>query len=102
MFFIIKIFVSKKFICNLASDLVAKLPPPFKRFRLDTVYNYYQDILSLLPSKFKFSNVTEDLVLQLLQDMNVDKAASIDNLSEKFLKDGTNILAKSLNYVIFP
>ena len=46
--------------------------------------------------------MTEDLVLQLLQDMNVDKAASIDNLSETFLKDGTNILAKSLNYVIFP
>ena len=92
----------KEFFCNLASDLVAKLPPPSKRFGLDTVRNYYQDILGLLPSKFKFLNVTEDLVLQLLQDMNVDKAASIDNLSETFLKDGTNILAKSLNYVIFP
>ena len=92
----------QEFFFKLASDLVAKIPLPSKRFGLDTARNYYQDILGLLPSKFKFLNVTEDLVLQLLQDMNVDKAASIDNLSETFLKDGTNILAKSLNYVIFP
>ena len=89
----------KEFFCNLASDLVAKLPPPSKRFGLNTVRSYYQDILSLLPSKFKFSNVTEDHVLQLLKDMNVDKAAGIDNLSGKFLKDGANNL--SLSYVIF-
>ena len=53
----------QEFFCNLASDLVAKLPPPSKRFGLHTVFSYYQDILGLLPSKFKFSNVTEDLVL---------------------------------------
>ena len=87
----------KEFFCNLASDLVAKLPPPPKRFGLDTVYNYYQDILGLLPSKFKFSNVTEDHVLQLLKYMNVDKAAGIDNLSVKVLKDIGNILAKPIS-----
>ena len=54
----------KEFFCNLVSNLVAKLPLPSKRFGLDTVPNYYQDILGLLPCKFKFSNVTEDLVLQ--------------------------------------
>ena len=53
----------KECFCNLASYLVAKLPPSSNRFGLDTVCNYYQDILRLLPSKFKFSNVTEDLVL---------------------------------------
>ena len=100
----------KEFFCNLASDLVAKLPLPSKRFGLNTVRSYYQDILGLLPSKFKFSNVTEDHVLQLLKDMNVDKAAGIDNLSGKFLKDGANILAKpiselrnlSIKYLVFP
>ena len=40
--------------------------------------------------------MTEDHVLQLLKDMNVDKAAGIDNLSGKFLKDGANILAKPI------
>ena len=56
----------KEFFGYLASDLVAKLLPPSKRFGLDTVRNFYQDILGLLTSKFKVSNVTEDLVLLLL------------------------------------
>ena len=59
--------------------------------------DYYQDILGLRPSKFKFPNVTEDNVLQLLKDMNVGKAADIDNLSGRFLKDGANILAKPIS-----
>ena len=57
----------KDFFWNLASDLVAKLPPPSIRFGLHTVRVYCQDILGLLSSKFKFSNVTEHLVLQLLK-----------------------------------
>ena len=86
----------KEFFCNLAIDLVANLLPSSKIFGLDTVRSYYQDILGLLPSKFKFSNVTEDHVLQLLKDMNVDKATGLDNFSGKFLKDGANILAKTM------
>ena len=41
----------KEFFCNLASDLVAKLPPPSKRFGLDTVRSFYPDILGLFPSE---------------------------------------------------
>ena len=100
----------KEFYCNLASDLVAKLPPPSNRFGITSVRKYYQDVLNLLPCKFKFSFVTEDLVLKLLKDMNIDKAAGIDNLSGKFLKDAANILAKpiseicnlSIKYSVFP
>ena len=89
----------KEFFCNLPSDLVARLLSPSNRFGLDTVRNYFQDILGLLPSKFKFPNVTEDLVLQLLKDMNIEKTAGIDNFSGKFLKDGANILAKPISEV---
>ena len=67
----------KDFFCNLAGDLVTKLPPSANRFGLDVVRNHFQSILGLLPSKFNFSNVTEELVLQLLKDMNIDKAAGI-------------------------
>ena len=86
----------KDFFCNLASYLVAKLPPPSNGFGLNTVRNYYQDILGLFHSKFKFSNVTEDLLRQLLTDMNINKVAGIDNLSGKFLRDGTSIFAKPI------
>ena len=63
---------------------------------LNRVCNYYQDILGVLPSKFKFSYATEDLVLQLQKDMNKDEAPGRDKLSAKFLKDGANILAKPI------
>ena len=67
-------------------------------------------MLGPLPNNFNFSNVTEDFVLKLLKDINIDKAAGIDNLSGKFLKDGANILAKpiskicnlSIKYSVFP
>ena len=49
--------------------------------------------LGLLPSKLKFSHVTEDLV-HLLKDINIDKAAGIDNYSVK--NDGANILSKHM------
>ena len=54
--------------------------------------------------------MTEDLVLQVLMDINIDKATGIDNLSRKFIKDGANIPAKliselcncSIKYSLFP
>ena len=66
--------------------------------------------MDLLPSEFWFSNVTEAFVLKLLKNMNIDKAAGIDNLFKKFLKYEANILAKpisktcnlSIKYSIFP
>ena len=98
----------KELFCNLASDLIAKLPPLSNKFGISLVPNYHQNILDVLPCKFKFSK--EDFVLKLLKDMNIDKAAGIDNLSGKFLKDGGNILAKkiskicylSIRYSVFP
>ena len=89
----------KEFYCNLTSDLVAKLPPPSNRFGITSVCKYYQDVSNRLPCKFKFSFATEDLVLKLLKDINIDKAAGIDNLSGKFLKDAANILAKPISEI---
>ena len=89
----------KEFFCNLASFLIAKLPPPSNKFGLSSVRNYYQNILDLLPSKFKFSNVTEDFVLKLLKDNNIDKATGIDNISGKFLIYGADILATPISKI---
>ena len=52
--------------------------------KLNTIRNYYQNILGLLRSEFKFSNVTENTVLQLLKGMNIERAAGIDNLPRNF------------------
>ena len=55
----------RQFFCNLASDLVAKLPLHSNEFGIISVRNYCQIILNLLPFKFNFSNVTEDFVIKL-------------------------------------
>ena len=89
----------KEFFCNLASDLVAKLPPSSNKFGISSVRSCYQNILDLVPSKFKFSNATEDFVLKLLKDMNIDKAPGIDNLPGKFWKGGANIIAKPISKI---
>ena len=86
------------------------MPPPSNKFGATSVRSYYQHILDSLPSKFNFSIVTENYVLKLLVDMNIDKAAGIDNISGKFLKDGAIVLAKpiseicnlSIKYSTFP
>ena len=59
----------KEFDSNLATDLVNNLHPPSKKFGATSVRKYYQQILDLLPSKFNFSVVSENLVLKLLNDM---------------------------------
>ena len=73
--------ISENFtVIDLNNDLNNKLPPPSGNFGASSVCNYYQNLLDFLPSKFNFSNVTENLVLKLLKDMNIDKAAGIDNV----------------------
>ena len=100
----------KEFYCNLASDLVNKLPPPSNKFGMNSVRIYYQNILDLLPCQFKFSMAEEEKVYKLLKNLDIDKAAGLDNLSARFLKDGSEVLAKpitqicnlSIKYSIFP
>ena len=54
--------------------------------------------------------MSEETVLKLLQDLDEDKAAGLDNLSREFLKNGTTVLAEpisqicnlSIKYSIFP
>ena len=86
------------------------MPPPSLRFGLNSVQQYYKKILKYPKSKFKFNVVSEETVLKLLQDLDENKAAGLDNLSGKFLKDGATSLGKpiswicnlSINYSIFP
>ena len=42
---------------------------------------------------------TEDIVLKLLKNIDISKAAGVDNLPERFLKDGAVILAKSVSEI---
>ena len=73
------------------------------RFGLNSARQYYEKILKYPNSKFKFNFVSEETVLKLLQDLDENKAAGLDNLSGKCLKDGATVLLnpflKSVTYL---
>ena len=83
----------KNFYANLALNLVNKLPHAPNKFDLHSVLAYYKRFLNTENQKFTFSPTSEDEVLKLLKDTNPEKAAGIDNLSGRFLKDGAVVLA---------
>ena len=93
--------IFKKFYSTIADDLVENLPPTSSIFGLSLVCQHYNKTLKLPNTRFKFAFVSEDSVLKILKNMDENKAAGLDNLSGKFLKDGATILAKPLSQ-IFP
>ena len=83
----------KNFCASLALNLFNKLPHAPNKFDLDSVLAYYKRFLNTENQKFTFSPTSEDEILKLLTDTNPEKAAGIDNLSGRFLKDGAVVLA---------
>ena len=80
------------FFVNLAENLVSKLPSPPNKFGLTSVRSYYEKNFDQENTNFKFSPISKDDVMKILCDLKTDKAAGIDNISCKFLKDGVIIL----------
>ena len=52
---------------------------------------YYKSLN--IKNKFKFSLVTEEMILEILLKLDVKKAKGIDNIAAVFLKDGAGILS---------
>ena len=100
----------KDFFCDLANNLVSKLPSPSKKFCESSLNLYYKKYKVKNGSKFNFSYVSSETIQKLLDKIDTDKAAGIDNISGKFLRDGASLLAKpisqlcniSIKYSTFP
>ena len=82
--------IFKEFYSNLASDLVKKLPTPKNKYGQESVKAYYKKFN--IQRNFKFSLVTHDHILNHLCKINPTKAAGIDSLGGRFLKDGAQLL----------
>ena len=85
--------VFQKFYSNLANSLVDKFPAAVNKFGLHSVEVYYKNVFHLQENIFIFHTIESSSVLKLLKNMDVNKAARIDNTSGRFLKDGSDILA---------
>ena len=83
----------KNFYANLALNLVNKLPHASNKFDLHSVLAYYKRFLNTENQKLTFSPTLEDGISKLITDTNPEKAAGIDNLSGRFLKDSAVVIA---------
>ena len=83
----------------MANDLVKKLPNPPNKYGKDAVKKYYE-YLNLVGKSFSFEPVAYTSVLKILQQLNPQKSAGIDNLTGKFLKEGAPVLASPITNLI--
>ena len=88
-----KIF--KNFFSNLGQSLLIKLPNPPDKYNLQSVIRCYSSFM--ISDDFCLSNTSEEKVLKIMTNIESSKAAGVDKLSGRFLKDGANILAKLIS-----
>ena len=83
-----------KFYSYLAESLLKHLPFSPNKFDINFVHQYYKNIEP--KDNFNLNLTTEKKVLEVLQFTDIPKAAEIDKILGRFLKDGANILAKPI------
>ena len=87
-----------EYFSNLASDLVNKLPALPKKFGLKTVEAYYRKY-NLNENDFSFTQAAEINIRKHLENINPSKAAGLDNIAGKFLKEGASVLATPITQI---
>ena len=90
--------IFKSFFSSLAQNLVSKLPPSPNVFTERKVASHYDDF-KFKDLNFRFSETSLERILNIFKALNPSKAAGVDNLSDKFLKDGADILARPISQI---
>jgi len=87
-----------KFFTTIASTLVDHLPPGKGKYGWSHVQKFY---LFMHPTtSFKTKEVSETVVLKILQTLNSSKATGLEQLSHKFIKDGADIIMSALTHIL--
>ena len=82
--------VFKNYYSALPDNLLRKLPTPPNGYTFNSVIQYYRHFIQ--SDAFHFTYTTEIDIEKILRSTNVRKAAGIDDLSARFLKDGSRVL----------
>ena len=88
-----------KFFTTIASTLVDHLPPGTGKYGWSHIQKFYQSIHTPLTS-FKLMEVSESIVLKILQNLNSTKATGLDQLSPRFVKDGAEVIMSPLTHIL--
>ena len=80
------------FFSNLTQNLIEKLLTGPNKFDINSVREFHKP-LNLKEDPFHFTKVSEKTILDFLKELKTNKATEIDNLSGRFLKDGSKSLS---------
>ena len=83
-----------KFYFNFAESLLTNLANSPNKFDINSIHQYYKNIE--LKDNFNLNFTSEKKVLEVLQFIDISKAAGVDKISGRFLKDISIILAKPI------
>ena len=84
--------VFKNYNSTLADNLLKKFPTPPNRYTFNPVIQYF-----VQTDACYLTYTTEINIEKILRSANIRKAAGIDDLSGRFLKDGSRILSKPIS-----
>ena len=87
----------KDFFSNLAKSLLDKLPDPSNKHNLESVFLYYSNFA--IPEFFHIKSTSEEKVFEIMENIEISKASSINKLPGRFLKDGAKILFKPFSKI---
>ena len=76
------------------------MPRVPNKFTSQTTKNYYAKTSCNVSNDFKFSNVSEEDVKKILLSLDISKAAGMDQIPAKFLREGAKVLALPLRNII--
>ena len=88
--------VFKNYYSTVAENLLKKLPAPPNRYTFKSVIQYYRHFIRT--DAFHLTYTTEIDIEKILRSTNVRKGAGINDLSGRFLKDGSRVLSKPSLY----
>ena len=76
------------------------MPRAPNKFTSQTTKNYYAKTSCNVSNDFEFSNVSEEDVKKILLSLDTSKAAGMDQIPAKFLRDGDEVLALPMENII--
>ena len=82
----------KGFFSDLAQNFIEKLPTGRNRFDINLEQEFYK-LLNFEENPFYFAKVSEKTISDFPKELKTNKATGIDNLSGRFLKDGSKVLS---------
>ena len=89
--------IFKNYFSSLPHNLVSKLPLSPNIFTESKIASYYDNNAVSKDLNFQLLEMSPEKILSILKGLNPSKAAGTDNLSSKFLKDGTHVLTRPIS-----